>query len=151
MIFRRNKSKALIFIDLQLCKIYDPNSEYLFHYFIYLFTICIFFFPRLSLKNVRVAVKELESFLVIWMEALLIQSSKRLMVKSADMKNTQNIVLKLSTPGGQLFPKLSLAMQLPEKSVQPSLGAHVKLESMLFYLSTLRICPILQARCYITG
>ena len=71
------------------------------------------------------------------MEALLIQSSKRLMVKSADMKNTQNIVLKLSTPGGQLFPKLSLAMQLPEKSVQPSLGAHVKLESMLFYLSTL--------------
>jgi hypothetical protein len=68
------------------------------------------------------------------MEALLIQSSKRLMVKSADMKTTQNNVMKPSTPGGQLFPKLSLVMQLLEKSVQPSLGAHVKLESMLFYL-----------------
>ena len=134
-----------------ICSCVKFTIQILNTYSIYLFTICIFFFPRLSLKNVRVAVKELESFLVIWMEALLIQSSKRLMVKSADMKNTQNIVLKLSTPGGQLFPKLSLAMQLPEKSVQPSLGAHVTLESMLFYLSTLRICPILQARCYITG
>ena len=128
-------------------QILNTYSIILFIYLPFVF----FFFPRLSLKNVRVAVKELESFLVIWMEALLIQSSKRLMVKSADMKNTQNIVLKLSTPGGQLFPKLSLAMLLPEKSVQPSLGAHVKLESMLFYLSTLRICPILQGRCYIMG
>ena len=79
-----------------------------------------------------VAVKELESFLAIWMEVLLIQSSKSLMVKSVDMKNTQKIVLKPPTPGGQLFPKLSLVMQLPEKSAQPSLVAHVKLKSMLF-------------------
>ena len=78
------------------------------------------------------------------MEALLTQSSKLLMVKSADMKNTQNIVLKPSTHGGQLFPKLSLVMQLPEKSVQLSLGAHVKLKSMLFFLSTHQMCPIIQ-------
>ena len=68
------------------------------------------------------------------MEVLLIQSSKSLMVKSVNMKNTQKIVLKPPTPGGQLFPKLSLVMQLPEKSVQLSLGVHVKLKSMLFYL-----------------
>ena len=68
------------------------------------------------------------------MEALLIQSSKCLMVKSAVMKNTQNNVMKPSTPGGRLFRKSSSVMQQPEKSVQPSLGVHVKLESMLFYL-----------------
>ena len=76
--------------------------------------------------------RELELFSVIWMEALLIQSSKRLMVKSADMKNTQNIVLQPSTLGGRLFQKLSLVMQQPEKSVQSFLGVHVKLRSMLF-------------------
>ena len=78
--------------------------------------------------------KELESFLVIWMEALLIQSSKRLMVKSADTKNTQNIVLQLSTLGGRLFQKLSLVTQQPEKSVQSFLRVHVKIKSMLFYV-----------------
>ena len=100
-----------------------------------LFTIYIFFFPinRLSLKNVRVAVKELESFLVIWMEALLIQSSAFLIMKSADMRITQELALKESTPGGQSLPKSSITMLLPERSALPSLKGHVTHKSMLFY------------------
>ena len=92
-------------------------------------------FIRLSLKNVRVAVRELESFSATWMEALLIQSSAFLIMKSVDMRITQALALKQSTPGGQSLPKSFITMLLPEKFALLSLKAHVKLKSMLFYLS----------------
>ena len=86
-----------------------------------------------SLKNVRAAVKELESFSAIWMEALLIQSFNSLIVKSVKKRNIQALVLKESTLGGQSLPKSSIMMLLPEKSALHSLKAHVKLKSILFY------------------
>ena len=55
-------------------------------------------------------------------------------MKFADKKNIQAFALKQSTPGGQLLPKSSITMLLPEKSVLPSLKAHVMLKSMLSYL-----------------
>ena len=60
-------------------------------------------------------------------------------MKSADMRITQALALKESTPGGQSLPQLSITMLLPEKSALPSLKANVKLKSMLFYLSNLNV------------
>ena len=60
-------------------------------------------------------------------------------MKSADMRITQALALKESTPGGQSLPKSSITMLLPEKSALPSLKANVKLKNLLFYLSNLNV------------